>query len=672
VDILEYLVRMRGAAEAAAQMRGLAAEMGKVAGEQARVGATAAEAAAGTSKFGAAAGLAAKGVAAVGIAAVGVGLEAVKMSTQFNHEMLRIRTDAGASTKELAAMKTGVLDLASSGASMGQGPMSLAQGLYHLESLGIRGASALKALALASQESAISGANLEETTTAMGAAMYTGIKGTGDLTKLMGTLNATVGAGNMRFQDLVEALGTGVLPSAKVAGLSIQDVSAALAVATDSGYKASSAAAQMGTAFHFLYAPTTKAAGALASIGLPANRLAQDMHKPQGLLVALRDLHNHLDGLSKVQQAQVLNAILPGGRGRILLTELTMLDRLQGKYKQINATAGGFTGSVAQQRKDPQTQLNMGTARVQADMIRLGNVLGPVVIPALAKLLNVGASVLELMIKLPHAIQDVVHWFSSAGSTGSSMGSTLGKVWDTISHAASQLWTAVKNAFQGIVSAAKSTFNAGFVRDLVTIANAIAKGVGFAFKVMTGIVRAILPGLVAMVRGAFQVIKGIVEVIAGLVTLDFGKMWQGVENIFGGAIRIILGAMKGWAGLIGAAATAAWGALKSGLVDVINWIGEQWNSLPFIHGFSLGPIHIPGLPMFTPIGAPSSGTAPANATTVGTAAAKIGAAHAQHAVHATMHRAAVFGSGDVVIKVGSHEFARVARQEIFKSMAANA
>jgi TP901 family phage tail tape measure protein len=665
---------MRGAAEAAAQMRGLAAEMGKVAGEQARVGATGAEAAAGTSKFGAAAGLAAKGVAAVGIAAVGVGLEAVKMSTQFNHEMLRIRTDAGASTKELAAMKSGVLDLAASGASMGQGPMSLAQGLYHLESLGIRGSKALAALKLASQETAISGADLEQTTSALGAAMYVGVKGTGNLTNTMGILNATVGAGNMRFQQLVEALGTGILSSAKVAGLSIQDVGAAIATLSDGGTHAASASAQLATALHFLYAPSTKAEGALSSIGLSGARLAADLRKPQGLLVALRDLHDHAGKLGAIGQEQTLNAIFPGGRGRVLLSLYEQLGRLHGKYGQINATSGSFAGSVAMQRHDPQTQLNMGTARVQADMIRLGNVLGPIVIPALAKLLNVGASVLELMIKLPAAIQDVVHWFSAAGSAGSSMGSTLGKVWDTISHAASQLWTAVKNAFQGIVSAAKGTFNAGFVRDLVTIANAIAKGVGFAFKVMTGIVRAILPGLVAMVRGAFQVIKGIVEVIAGLVTLDFGKMWQGVENIFGGAIRMILGAMKGWAGLIGAAATAVWGALKSGLVDVINWIIGKLNDVINAVNSVTSSIPLVGGNVVSPLGtiAAPAAPAPANAGAIHSAASRIGAAHAQHQVHATMHSAAVFGSGDVVIKVGAHEFARVARQEIFKSMAANA
>jgi hypothetical protein len=51
----------------------------------------------------------------------------------------------------------------------------------------------------------------------------------------------------------------------------------ALAVFTDEGYQASSAAAQFSTALHFLYNPTSKASGALESIGLKANS-ARDRH----------------------------------------------------------------------------------------------------------------------------------------------------------------------------------------------------------------------------------------------------------------------------------------------------------------------------------------------------------------------------------------------------------
>ncbi|MDQ6807516.1 MAG: phage tail tape measure protein [Actinomycetota bacterium] len=541
--------------------------------------------------MGAAMGLAAKGVGAIGVGLVGVGLEAVKASTAFNHEMLRIRTDAGASTQELAAMKKGVLDLASSGASMGQGPMLLAQGLYHLESLGIRGKPALKALALASQEAAISGANLEETTTAMGAAMYTGIKGTGDLTQLMGILNATVGAGNMRFQDLVEALGTGVLPSAKVAGLGIQDVSAALAVATDSGYKASSAAAQMGTAFHFLYAPTSKAATALKSIGLPANQLAQDMHKPRGLLVALTDLHDHLQGLSKVQQAQVLNAILPGGRGRILLTELTMLDRLKGKYDQINKTAGGFQGSVAQQKHDPGTQLKTAEAGFQAQLVRLGNVLTPIVVPAFTAVITAGSHLLALFIKIApvigHTLKDaflgiigvvksVVGWLNRHRDAAAALKVLIGVL--VIGFGAWRLaiiaWTIVTKGAAIAAALFNAVINANPISIAIIAIATLAAGLVYCwkhFKTFRDVVTGVWDVVKVAFRLAWDVIGPILNILGGTVRWLWNKVFQPIfgfiKDVVVGTfqvtlIPIITGAIGVFKGLLGPI-NDVFGALKS-------------------------------------------------------------------------------------------------------------
>lgn len=675
MDLLEYLVRVRGGAAAAAEIRGLAKEMDGVG----RSG----------SKMGGSLAMAGKGVAVIGAALIGVGVEAVKASTSFNHEMLRIRTDAGASTRELANMKKGVLDLASSGASMGQGPMSLAQGLYHLESLGIRGSKALKALALASQESAISGANLEETTTAMGAAMFVGIKGTGILTHLMGILNATVGAGNMRFQQLVEALGTGVLPSAKVAGLGIQDVSAALAVATDSGYQASSAAAQLGTAFHFLYAPTKKATDALASIGLQHDSLANDMHKPRGLLVALRDLKAHLQGLSPVGQSQVLNAILPGGRGRILLTELTMLDRLKGKYDQINKTAGGFGGSVAQQRKDPQTKLRTAEAGASANLIRLGDVLTPVVVPALTAVVSAGSAVLKWLTGIPGAIKDAIHWFDGLTKQGTGTGNAL----HTIGSVAMSLWATVKSAFGGIASTAHGVFSGSMVKDLGSIGKALLNFGAFIFKILGPPLRIMIAGLAGGVRGAFNIIGGAIKLVAGLLTGDWSKAWQGVKQLFGGVITIVGSlitwlAKIAWLGLkpvadflTGAFTLAVNGVigLLNGLIGAINTIIDGINTVtslnPFGSGTNIG--HIATIGTIGGAGSPAPAKTagkPKQTTTGGHRFASHFAKAPGAAVMVPAAPAAASGwnGGDIVIKIGSHEFARIQRREIVKSMAAGA
>lgn len=678
-------------------MRGLAGEMDTLAVAEDRAAAGSKRMEAASSRMGGALGFAAKGAVGVAAVVIGIGAAASRASIQFNHEMLRIRTDAGASTAELKRMKTGVLDLAASGASMGQGPQSLAEGLYHLESLGIRGSKALFALKLASQESAISGANLEQTTSALGAAMFVGIKGTGGLTHLMGILNATVGAGNMRFQDLVEALGTGVLPSAKVAGLGITDVSAALAVATDSGYKASSAAAQLGTAFHFLYAPSSKAAGALAAIHLPADQLAKDMHKPQGLLVALTDLHNHLQGLSKVQQAQTLNAILPGGRGRILLTELTMLDRLRGKYKQVNETAGGQGAAVAAQRRDPGTQLKTAEARIQADMIRLGNVITPVVVPALAKLLGVGADVLEWLVKLPDAIHNATKFFSAGAGSVKGFEGSVTKSWHSIENTTAGLWRAIRTAFAQILKAGHDTFNVGFFKDLATIGKQLLWFGSLVFGVLGKIAKMELPGLVMAVRGGFNVIAGLVKFIAGILTLNFGKAWAGLKQMFHGGLQQLVGQFTAFTAPLRAAAGFLWKGLTSGIsaafnavkgvvVGAINWIINQINgvinavnsvsgSLPFgigggLHIGTIGTIGTGG-----DSGPVVTGHANSSVRQKGLSFSTPGHQGVARNVVRAGPRAEAAGGwnhGDIVVQAGTQTLIRVHRRDLIRAMAANA
>jgi TP901 family phage tail tape measure protein len=351
--------------------------------------------------------MAGKGVVALGVAMGAVGLGAVKMANTFNTQMLKIRTEGGATSKEFKHMKSAVLDLAASGKSMGASPTSLAMGLYHLESMGLRGKQALLGLKLASQEAAISGANLEDTTTAIGGAMFVAMKGTGNMAHMMGTLNAIAGAGNMRFQDLNEALGHGLLSSAKLAGLSLQETGAALAILTDSGQHAASAGAQLATAFHFMTTPTGKATTALKNIGITQFQLAHDMKGPNGLHTALKDLRDHLSGVGADAKASTLNALFPGGRGRVLLQLYGMQDRFPGKTAQTSSgSAQQYNTHVMEQAKNASTRLAMAHARLQAGMVRLGNVLTKNLTPALISLENAGSAVLGWVIKaLPGVIR---------------------------------------------------------------------------------------------------------------------------------------------------------------------------------------------------------------------------------------------------------------------------
>ncbi len=325
--------------------------------------------------------------AAMGAAAVAVGVESTRMAVSFQTAMTKIHTQAGASTAEVSKMSKAILGL---GGKVQQTPLDLANALYHLESLGLRGAKAMQALKSASDLAAVGGANLEDTATAIGAAWRSGVKGAQSFGMAASTVNAIIGAGNMQMGDLIGALGTGILPAARTFGVSFKSVGAALALMTDEGVPANDAATRLRMTLSLLGAPTDKAAKLLGTIGLSSTSLATAMRGPQGILGAVELLKEHLDasGLSATKQAQLLSAAFGGGRSSsAILTMINNVATLKMKQDQVNSSMGKFGPAVEAQRKTAQAQFDELKSSIDTIAIKLGDLLLPWVNKA-AKALN--------------------------------------------------------------------------------------------------------------------------------------------------------------------------------------------------------------------------------------------------------------------------------------------
>jgi TP901 family phage tail tape measure protein len=259
--------------------------------------------------------------------------ESLKQFSDFQSQMERLRTQTGATQGEVGRMSKGILDMAT---SVGTGPNSLAKSLYHLESAGFRGKEALDALRTSAQGAKIGGADLTDTTTAMTAVMVAGFRGVHTLKQAMGQLNATVGAGDMTMQDLNDALGTGLLSTLKTLGLQVNDAGAALAVLGDNNIRGAQAATRLRMGLMQLVHPSETAQKAMHGLGLAPLKLAEDLRKPNGLLVMLQDLKGRLRDLSPTQQASDLASIFGGGRNSAaMLTLVNQMDRLKSKYGEV-------------------------------------------------------------------------------------------------------------------------------------------------------------------------------------------------------------------------------------------------------------------------------------------------------------------------------------------------
>jgi TP901 family phage tail tape measure protein len=323
--------------------------------------------------------------AGVAVAGIMIAKSTITAAKGFESQLELIKTQAGASSGELRQMHGELVKMAS---QVGSTPEELAKGLYHIESAGIHGAAALKALRAAAEGAAVGHTDLESVTNALVAATNSHIGGITSQVQSMGVLNAIVGAGNMRMGDLTAAMSTGILPAAHTFGLRIQDVGAALATMTNAGVPAIDAATRLRMTFSLLAAPTGKAAKELASIGLTSKELATTMRE-KGLLPALTELKAHLDasGKSLTDQAALLSHAFGGGRSSgAIMTLLGNLDSYQGRLEQITKTTGNFGTAWADTQKSAEFQQNKFGASISALKIMIGDQLLPAFTTAVAKL----------------------------------------------------------------------------------------------------------------------------------------------------------------------------------------------------------------------------------------------------------------------------------------------
>jgi TP901 family phage tail tape measure protein len=309
----------------------------------------------------------------------------VKTALDFSDAMEQITTQAGASQREVNLMSKSVMAYAESGKST-HGPNALAEGLFFIESAGFRGKRAMDAMVKSEQLATVGHADLGKTSKTVAAAMATQIKGTQNLTETVGIMNATVGIGSMRFEDLLSAMGTGLLDRAANLGLSLKEVGAALGTMTTVGQPAAASATRIGMAFNMMAAPTDKAKEAMKGIALGATDLAMSMRK-RGLIPTLELLKGHLDktfgtdtkGL--VKQSAAISEMFGGGRtsGGIVAL-MRHIDLLKSKFGELGGDIKSkFALALERSLNEPLGKLHVAGAKLSAQGIRLGTKLIPIV-----------------------------------------------------------------------------------------------------------------------------------------------------------------------------------------------------------------------------------------------------------------------------------------------------
>jgi TP901 family phage tail tape measure protein len=347
-----------------------------------------------------------------------VGVASVRAAGNFQQAMTMVHTMAGVSSSRIAALSDGLLNMAPSVAA---GPNALADALYRIASasagMGSTNAQLLAMTKAAAQLNLIGGgtdASLGETSRVLGGVRASDIKGAGGYKNIVALAAATVGSGDMKMPDFINALGTGVLPAAKNYGVTLPDVGALLSVLTDNLIPGSTAGHVMAHMFALMGSPSGVGTKGFNAIGLHATDLNYTM-RDKGLIPALQELKAHLGapqsgsaiggakaeatqlakfgftdsqiahimskGADSAQQATLLTRMFGGAKQSVpIITALSELSRLEKRQRQIakQTTPANAAAAVDAATNTFNNKVKALEASLQVLEVRIGNKLIPI------------------------------------------------------------------------------------------------------------------------------------------------------------------------------------------------------------------------------------------------------------------------------------------------------
>lgn len=324
---------------------------------------------------------------------LGMGTAATKAAMDFNRTFTQISTLAGRVGTSMDEAKEKVLAMAHATAIA---PQDLAQGLYFVASSGARASQVFDILRAAAKGAAAGMGEVQTLasllTSATNAYADTNLRAA----TAMDIFVEAVRLGKAEPAELATTLGT-VIPVAAQMGVSLQDVGAALATATNLGVPLARAVTGLRYLLASLQRPTTTAVGVLKDYGLTVEQINATLSQPQGLLRAMELLADTFD-ITTLKGRQAFQTVVGGARGAIVANTLIggSAEQAARNFDLMQRAARGASGGLKEVfdevRRTPEFKLQQAMSDLRAAMIDLGNTIIPIlvkdVLPVLRDLLR--------------------------------------------------------------------------------------------------------------------------------------------------------------------------------------------------------------------------------------------------------------------------------------------
>lgn len=340
------------------------------------------------------------GIGPVAAEALGaVAVESVKMASEYQLATTRLVTSAGEQQKNLKMVQDGMLSMAG---QVGISAQKLSEAMYFVEAAGYHGADGLKVLTAAAQGAVTENADVTDVSKALTDVLVDyHLKATSaaDITSKMIT---AVAHGKVNLEDFSKAFAS-IIPAASAAGISFDDVGAALSEMTNHGFTAQRGAQNLAQALRSLLNPTKPMTTEFEKLGGSMQTLHEKLNGPNGLTLGMEYAAQIAERAGKVgtpQYAAALKLLMgtAAGANAALATTGESASATNGTLSAMAGTTADAAGKVAGFALVQHTfgqQLRQLDAGFQSVMIRIGMQLLPVLTKFIGYVMSNGSPILK-------------------------------------------------------------------------------------------------------------------------------------------------------------------------------------------------------------------------------------------------------------------------------------
>lgn len=527
---------------------------------------------------------------------VAAGGAAVATASKFDDAMAQVSGALGDPSADIEGLRKLALQLGAdtvfSATEAGNAMVELAKG--GMTEADIKGG----ALAASMDLAAAGGLNLADAAATTVQMMGSFGLGAGDAARIADALAGAANASSADVSDLTQAMSQ-CSAQANLAGWSLEETAAALALFADNGIKGSDAGTSLKTMLQRLAAPTDEAATAMQAYGIEARDSEGHM---KGVADIAAELQGKLGGLSEAERDMALQTIFGSDASRA--AAIMMKTGADGLAKYTDATddaTAAETMAAAQ-----KGELSWALENMQGSLESAGIAFGTALAPAVEVVAGVIGDAAEAFSELPPGVQTSIAVVAGlvaalgpllivvgavagaipaiqAGMTAmagamaapaapivallaglAAVTATVMYLWDTnegFRAAVLDAWAGIQSAFQSACAAIVPLVQQAF-QGIASFVDGLMKN-----------------GMATSIQGALQTIMGLFQaamaLITGVTTGDFSQMGAAVRSVMGGLGNFIGGALSAIAGMFGIDLGGALSTVRSVFGGIYSTVMEK-------------------------------------------------------------------------------------------------